>query len=197
MRLAILSNKGGVGKTTLAINLAGAIAASGSSVLLVDGDPNRSALNWSDRGRLTFQVVPERVAPKYWSTVDHAIIDTGARPSRTDLRDLAELCDLLIVATSPDALSLDTLWPTVETLKSVEATSYRIIITQSSPISRAGEDARAAMLAAGLPVCDTLIRRYAAHGRAALDGLLVRDVNDDHAASAWSDINSLRNEIIK
>ncbi len=52
MIVALLNQKGGVGKTTLALQLAGAWAAQGTRVLVVDADPQGSALDWSEqRGR--------------------------------------------------------------------------------------------------------------------------------------------------
>lgn len=49
MIVAFLNQKGGVGKTTLALHLAGAWSARGQRVLVVDADPQASALDWADQ----------------------------------------------------------------------------------------------------------------------------------------------------
>jgi chromosome partitioning protein len=60
--------------------------------VLVDGDPNRTALNWADRGHLPFTVADERKAMKVIQGRDFIVIDTPARPDSTDLKELAEGC---------------------------------------------------------------------------------------------------------
>src|SRR3954454_3942742 len=86
--------------------------------ILVDGDPNRSVTSWARRGHLPFRVVDERQAARHVREAEHVVIDTPARPAREALEALADGCDLLIIPTTPDALSLDALMGTVETLRS-------------------------------------------------------------------------------
>ena len=59
MIISVLNQKGGVGKTTLSINLASAFALAGESTLLIDADPQSSALDWqaSREGDTLFPVV--------------------------------------------------------------------------------------------------------------------------------------------
>jgi chromosome partitioning protein len=115
MIITVASFKGGVGKTTTAVHIAAYLQAD-APTLLIDGDPNRSASRWNRRGGLPFKVVDERQAARYARNFAHTVIDTQARPSREDLEALVDGCDLLIIPTTPDALSLDALMQTVEAL---------------------------------------------------------------------------------
>lgn len=59
MIVGVLNQKGGVGKTTLSVNIAAALTHSGARVLLIDADPQGSALDWSAarEGEPLFSVV--------------------------------------------------------------------------------------------------------------------------------------------
>jgi|SRR5215831_10396676 len=196
MIITIASFKGGVGKTTTAVHLA-AFLQERSATLLLDGDANRSATAWARRGSFPFKVVDERQAVKYARdrNYEHIVVDTEARPSDEDLRDLVEGCDFLVIPTTPDALALNALMLTVQELKSLEA-QYRVLLTIIPPRpSRDGDEAADTLKQAGIPLFTTGIRRLVAFQKAALSGVLVHTAKDSRAADGWADYVSIGTEL--
>lgn len=141
MIITVASFKGGVGKTTTSVHLAAYLAAK-APTLLLDGDQNRSATSWGQRGGLPFRIVDERQAAHFARDYIHTVIDTQARPTPEDLRVLVDGCDLLVIPTTPDALSLDALMLTVGALKNLGAPNFRVLLTIIPPApNHDGEEA--------------------------------------------------------
>lgn len=197
MIITVASFKGGVGKTTTAIHLA-AFFQGQAETLLVDADPNRSALSWAGRGELPFEVMDEWSASENINPNGNVVIDTQARPTPEDLSALAETCDLLVLPTTPDVLALDALVLTVEYLKAISTSHYRILITSIPPRpSKAGQEVRDLLEEAKLPVFKQGIRRFSAFQKAALKGLPVYSVKDPRAEAGWQDYENVGNEILE
>ena len=176
--ITVASFKGGVGKTTTAIHLAAYFAQKGST-LLIDGDPNRSASGWARRGAVPFKVVELMQAPMHARNYEHVVIG----------------CNLLVLPTTPDALSMDALLQTVGLLKDLGSDRYRILLTVIPPKPRrTGDQARDAL--SMLPLFKQGIRRFAAYEKAALDGLPVYEVADANARIAWKEYERVGQEIV-
>ncbi len=210
MIITTASDKGGVGKSTLSFHLAAAIAEiQGSKILLIDGDANRSVLNWSERGAndFPFTVIGEKHAHKWFqkgNSADHIIVDTQARPSDEDLKDLLEDTDLLLVPTTAHALSLDTLPLFLQRLSSLgEKVPYVFCLTIVDSRTRDEQDARDFLNAHEQPLLDSYMRAFSAYTKASAQGVLVRDARsesgrkDSSAGIAWSDCKSIALEILE
>ncbi len=197
MIITVASFKGGVGKTTTSVHLACYLQEK-ASTLLVDGDPNRAVTDWAERGTLPVKVVTEKQMPRYLRDFDHVVIDTEAHPSDSDLKDLAEACDLLILPSTPDALSLGALRKTVEHLQGFGADNWRILLTIVPPKpNHDADDARQWLKTQGWPVFKSEIRRLIAFQKAALSGVPVFKAPDPRASDAWGDYLKVGKEILK
>jgi chromosome partitioning protein len=195
MIITLASFKGGVGKTTSAVHLACYLQQK-APTLLVDGDPNRAASAWHERGGLPFAVVTEKQMARHLPNYSHVIIDTEAHPSDEDLKDLADGCDLLILPSTPDALSLDALMRTIEKLQVFDATNYKVLLSIVPPKpNHDAEDARRDFK--DIPFFKGEIRRLIAFQRAALQGVPVQESKEPRSLDGWSDYQRVGREIIK
>jgi chromosome partitioning protein len=138
--------------------------------------------------------VDERKAMKVVQGRDWLVIDTPARPDSSDLKELAEGADLLILPTVPDVVSLE---PMLQTANDLGTATYRALLTIVPPKpSREGELMQAELRANGVPVFTTMIRRAAGFQKAALAGIPIAQLTGRDRLG-WLDYDALGREIVE
>jgi chromosome partitioning protein len=194
MIISIASFKGGVGKTTTALHIAEVLNRK-TPTLVLDGDPNESALAWNGRGKLSFRVVREDELTEHAGKFKHIVLDTPARPTTEELKTIATESDLVIIPSQPDALSLDALIKLVTSLKEIGAQNFKVLFTLVPPLSHAGREAKELLKDLGIPFFKTEIHRRAICGRAALKGITVNEMKD--GKDALKEFEAVAKEILK
>ena len=194
--LALLAQKGGVGKSTLAIHLAVLAAKAGGNVLLIDLDPQHSAGDWWRAREATSPALVETEAAELANVlkaakaegVTLAVIDTAPH-SEAAAVTAARLADLVLIPTRPGILDLRAIGATVGIVQGVKAKAA--IVLNSCPPSRglgvaeAGivGEARQGLEDYGLPVAPVAITQRAALSHALIDGRAVVEYEPDGKAS--------------
>lgn len=193
--ITVTGFKGGVAKTTTAIHLA-AFLAFNDNTLLIDADPNRTAIKWARRGNLPFKVVSEKESIKFIAGSEYIIIDTPARPNSEDLKEIANNCNLLVLPSAPDVLGLEAL---LETCAAFGAgVNYKALLTIVPPFpNRQGEIMQNELKDQNIPVFNTVINRSTSFQRAALLGITVGEIKTALAAAAAASYKKLGREVLK
>ncbi|CAM3929340.1 ParA family protein [Deinococcus marmoris] len=194
MIIAITSSKGGVGKSTLAVNLSGALALRGQTALMDADAVVGTARRWASRVGVV-QVLREGERPA--AGTRYLVLDTEGRPALKDMVDLSRQAGAVLIPSGVSGVELETtvaLWQALgDQGGAMEA--VRVVLTRVPPVGRAAEQVREELRQRGLQVAQTSIRQYIAYQRAHEAGKLVRDVTDERAAVAWADVLGLALEV--
>jgi chromosome partitioning protein len=137
---SVLSQKGGAGKTTVALHLAVAAMQAGKNVIVIDVDPQHSAVKWanirgSDSPKVISTITPD--LPKVLGDaarrgVDLAIIDTSPRADR-DCIDICRRADFVIVPVRPSIMDIPAVEETMLLIQQAGQENKAVIVLNAVP----------------------------------------------------------------
>lgn len=193
--VSLVSQKGGAGKTTLAIHLAVLAQEGGKNVVLVDCDPQRSATKWWQRRATSDLTLVTRGANDLAEVLeaarsdgyDFAIIDTAPHADSA-ATSAARLADFALIPCRPAILDLDAVAATVDLVKAIRKRAA--IVLNACPPARGVNaaslttDARRALRGHDLPIAPAAITQRAALAHALIDGHAVTEFEPDGKAAA-------------
>ena len=186
MIIGVLNQKGGVGKTTIAVNIASVLATRSRRVLLVDADPQGSAMAWSSARELDplFPVVGmakptlHRELPEIARGYDAVVIDGAPRVNELGRAALLA-CDTVLIPVQPSPYDV---WATTQTVQLVrEVQQFKPGLTAVFVINRKiantaiGRDVEAALEHFELPVLPTHLCQRVVYAESAGQGLSITE----------------------
>lgn len=184
--IAVLNQKGGAGKTTIATHLARVLQLDGAGVLLVDSDPQGSARDWAavqEDNPVTVVGIDrptiDRDVKKVARTTDFVVID-GA-PQAADLAASAiKAADVILIPVQPSPYDVWATSDLVDLIKQrIEITDGALkaafVVSRSIKGTRIGSEVTEALAGYELPVLDARITQRVIYPETAAAGLTVMD----------------------
>lgn len=200
--VAIISQKGGSGKTTVAVHLAVCAELAGKRSAIIDLDPQASALEWGKRRQAdtpeTVRATPEQLAGLLEQArangADLAIIDTAPHSDRA-ATIAAGLADIILVPCRPAAFDVAAIPVTLQILKLCNAQSRAAILLNAVPPRGSQADEADAGLSSLAQVVPVRLAHRAAYSHAVNDGRSVEEY--EPSGKAAEEIRSLYQWIMK
>lgn len=189
--IAIVSQKGGSGKTTLAVNLAAAAEAAGQVALIIDTDPQATATQWgawrADRAPEVIDSAPPRIQHKIAAATAQGatfiVIDTPPHADSTASRAV-EAADLVLIPCRPSAFDLAAIKTTINLVRLFGKPAFVVFTAGPPHAPRMYEEAIELLRGFGVEPCPRMLPDRAVFRHASAAGASVIELEPDGKAAA-------------
>ena len=193
--IAIISQKGGAGKTTLAVHLATAAGLAGHNIAIVDLDPQGTAASWGDRRQAEFPEVVSGQAARLSVLLDAArangadelILDTAPNADQTALR-AAQAADVVLIPCRAATFDLEAIKATLTLAQLAQKPSY-VVLNAIPPRSGIGREAAEGLIGQGAQVAPAMLSQRAAFAHGVIDGRTAQEF--EAGGKAAEEVNAL------
>lgn len=189
--IAIVSQKGGSGKTTLAVNLAAAAEAAGQVALIIDTDPQATATQWgawrSDRAPEVIDSAPPRIQHKIAAAkaqgATFIVLDTPPHADSTASRAV-EAADLVLIPCRPSAFDLAAIKTTISLVRLFDKPAFVVFTAGPPHAPRMYDEAIELLRGFGVASCPRMLPDRAVFRHASAAGASVIEVEPNGKATA-------------
>ena len=188
---AIISQKGGAGKTTLAIHLAAAASAAGHRTAVIDLDPQGTAASWGDRRQaqepevISGQAVrlPALIKAAQENGADFLILDTAPNADQTASL-AARAADVVLIPCRPAAFDLEAVETTLMLARTAHKPAYVVLNAVPARSGGIDKEAAATLTAQGAWVAPHQLTQRAAFAHGVIDGRTAQEFEPSGKAAA-------------
>jgi chromosome partitioning protein len=174
--ISVISQKGGAGKTTIALHIAVAAAKDGMNTAIIDLDPQASSSKWADRREEELPVVVSAHASRLNQVIETAsstggqlmILDTAPHSDKTAL-DAARVSDLILIPCRPSILDLEAIANSLDLAK-LAGTPAIVILNGVAPSGHEADEAAEAINSLGGVLCPVRITNRISYPRSIVYG---------------------------
>jgi chromosome partitioning protein len=193
--VAIVGEKGGSGKSTVAVNIAAELVARGRRVVLVDADPQGTALVWAGIAAEAGHASPRTLAlgdtlraelPALAAEHDWTVADLPGRASKRAIGAVL-VADVALLPCGPSPADVWALASTLEVLKGVRESRPELrlaVVVNRADRTAIGASSREALAALGVPVLGATLGERAAYREALAAGRGVTSYAPSSTAAA-------------
>jgi chromosome partitioning protein len=187
--ISIISQKGGAGKTTLAVHLAVAAEKKGLRTIVFDLDPQASATTWADkRENPSPMIIPVQV-PRLESFMNEAkkqgadliIIDSAPHADSASL-EASKVADLILIPCRPSAFDLQAIRATLS-LAAIAAKPAYVVLNAIPPQGKVGEEAKQVLEKVGVQIVPYALHNLIAFSHCLNDGRTAQEFDPKGKAS--------------